>query len=277
MSRSIDPVCIVLDRIAVEHPEPARFCGYEIEEWPEHAAETLIGVGLLVKTNRAKSAICTGCEAQCHKPVIVRRKPYAKEPNSFILCDEEADLGRIPVRLSRLDQYQVSLATAARFAASALKLGTLQLQNPSEQLALGWLRSRNGPREVVLSVQRAGVRLLVGEQEHDLIDLICWGEGTLSVDHALLLRLANRKGRQTKNGHARRQIEKSVSIDRTELLARRDEEILRRARRLKTGSKTLTEVSREIAAMSFLRSPQNGLRPITAARVRRIVTHARRR
>ncbi len=278
MSRSINPVQIVLERIALEHPAPALFCGSEIEEWPTHAIETMVGAGLLAKTNRAMSAICTGCEAQCHKPVIARRKPGTNALSAFIVCDEEADHGRISVRLSRLDQFQGSLATAARCVATAFKLGTREPRNVSGHFVpLGSRRGRNGPREVVLGVKNAQLRLSVGEHEQDLIDFATWAKGNLLVDHALLQRLANRKGHQIKEADAKRQTEKSARTNRKEILAERDREILRQTRRLKTASKTLTEVSEEIAAMSFLRSPRDGLRPITAARVRRIVTEGRRR
>jgi hypothetical protein len=277
MSSSIDPVRMVLDRIALEHPEPACFCGYEIEEWPTRALETMVGAGLLTKTNRAKSAICTGCEALCHKPINLRHKPGEKEPSSFIVCDEEADLGRIPVRLSRLDRFQGSLAMAARFAASVLKLGTLQLQSPSGNFALGWRRGRNGLREVVLSIKNGRILLRVGRQEQDLIDFVYRADNKLSVDHALLQRLANRKARQTIETHGTRQIVNSARTDRKAQLAKRGKEILRQAQRLMTASKTLTQVSKEIAAMPFIQSPRDGLRPITAATVRRIVTEGRRR
>jgi hypothetical protein len=237
----------------------------------------MVGAGLLAKTNRAKSAICTGCEAQCHKPVILRRKPGANIPSAFIVCDEEPDHGRVPVRLSRLDQFNGSLATAACFAASALKLGIRELQCLSGQFVLGWRRGRNGPREVALCVKSARILLSVGEQEQDVTDFVYWANGDLSVDHDLLQRLANRKGRQTKGGYAKRDLEKSAKTNRKELLAHRDKEILRQAHRLKTASKTLTEVSAEIAAMPFIRSSRDVLRPVTAATVRRIVTEGRRR
>lgn len=275
MSRSIDPVHMTLDRIALEHPAPARFRGYEVEEWPEHAIEAMVRAGLLAETTRTNSAICTGCEAQCHKPVIVRLKPGANAPSAFIACDEVADHSRIPVRLSRLNQFQGSLAMTGRCVATALKLDTREPENVARHsVLLGSHRGRNGHREVVLGVKNARLRLSVGKHEQDLVDFVTWANGNLSVNHALLQRLANRKGRQNKDGSTKSQIEKSARTDRTELLAERDEEILRRARRLKTGSKTLTKVSEEIAAMPFLRSPRGGLRPISPATVRRIVTKA---
>jgi hypothetical protein len=275
MAKSSNPVEMVFNRIAHEHPAPALIQGYEIDEWPEGAIKTFTERGLLIQTRQARSVVCIGCESACHKPVILRREPGASDPSAFVVCDEAEGLGRIPVRLSRLDQFEGSLKSAATFAASVLELerpGPIQ----TDRVPLGRKRGRYGLRDVALAIKEKRVVLRIGQQERSLVDLMPWREQELAPDYKLLQRLANRKDRQPRQADAHHLLATSAGSTRRQLIVERDALIVKHGRRLSGRGKTLVQISEEIADMSFIRSLKPGLRPITPARIRRILTEKRR-
>lgn len=270
----LDPVRIVLDRVAMEHPSPAYIAGSEIAEWPAGAASMLVKLGLLIETTRATSATCAGCELGCHKPVLVRSPRRSDPPIAYILCDEELDLGRISVRLEHLCRFRASLSTAALFISSVLKLAKPTRSCSTDRPAAGMLRGRYGFRELTLTVTDRRVVMLVGSQSADLAGLHSWTEAGPVIDSAQVRRLTNRKIRRA----MRPEIEgrSGDSLAQRDKTAQRDREIMRHAKRLQKQGLNATKISEHIAQLSFITSGEDGLRPIVAATVRRIMVRRAR-
>lgn len=99
---------------------PDVFSVDEVRQWPDGAHAALMAAGVLQRAEPAKVIECDGCERNCFKPVHVRTRPDGKRATAFITCDEPEDLGRIPVELARLEQWQSSGSVAAPAVAQAL-------------------------------------------------------------------------------------------------------------------------------------------------------------
>jgi hypothetical protein len=267
MSPAANPIRIIIERVGAEHPAPAIFFGYETDEWPTGAMEVLAEKRFIIESGRATSAVCTGCGIQCHKDVVVRRLPAGGAGRAFIVCDEQPDHGRIPLRLEHLRRFQASFATVARLAADCLDLSDADLVSRPDHVQFGTVRGRNGLREVSLVLRQHRIALLVGQQEKNLTDLLTWKENGLRFDKSQLKRMADRKVRLSK-GLVAGQLATPV---REKIIAERDREIVKHGRRLKPHRKSWTVVSEEIARMPFISSPKEDLRPIKAPTVRRII------
>ena len=273
MSPAANPIRKIIDRVGAEHPAPAIFFGYEMDEWPTGAMEVLAETGFMIESGRATSAVCTGCEIQCHKHVVVRRLPAGGEGRAFIVCDEEPDHGRIPLRPEHLKRFQASFATVARLAADCLGLSDADFCSRPERFQFGTVRGRNGPREVSLVLRQHQILLLVGQQEQSLTDLLTWKENGVRFDKSQFKRMSDRKLRPSKGLVAGQ----SATPVGEKIIAERDREIVKHGRRLKPHRKSWTVVSEEITRMPFISSPKEDLRPIKAPTVRRIIAKLMRR
>lgn len=100
---------------------PKVFSADEIRQWPEGAHAALMAADVLQRAEPAKVIECHGCERNCFKPVHVRMRPDGQGAAAFITCDEPEDLGRIPVALGRLEQWQASGSLAPSAVAQALR------------------------------------------------------------------------------------------------------------------------------------------------------------
>ena len=106
MAARTNVIGILLERIGISYPKPAIFSQLEVDDWPDGILAQLIKWRVLLSAPRADAITCPGCEWHCHAEVVVRVK--GDERRAFITCDEEPALGRIPVSLSQLTQYQTS-------------------------------------------------------------------------------------------------------------------------------------------------------------------------
>lgn len=89
----------------------------ELEHWPDGLLDTLTGAGLLHTASPANTLDCRGCAWGCHKPVQWYPQHPGSPPRAFILCDEEPAQGRIRVRPERLQQWQASPESLAKWLA----------------------------------------------------------------------------------------------------------------------------------------------------------------
>lgn len=94
--------------------------GRELGEWPADAVVALQSARLLVKARPATRLECPGCEHQCDKPVELYPAEDARPARAYIMCDEPADMGRIPLDLADLEQWRVSGDASPASVARAL-------------------------------------------------------------------------------------------------------------------------------------------------------------
>jgi hypothetical protein len=128
---------------------PEVFGADEIRQWPDGAHAALIAAGILQPMPPAQVIECDGCERNCFKPVHVRNRPDGQGAAAFIACDEPEDYGRIPVELSRLEQWQAIGTVKAADLAQALgekeaDIGSAAWRKQKAQTAANVRHSRPG-------------------------------------------------------------------------------------------------------------------------------------
>lgn len=93
----------------------------ELSDWPANVVTVMKSQGLLSQARPAKSAVCLGCERDCVMTVHVM-PDAAGHSQAFIVCDKRKDVGRVPVPLESLDQWQASGDALADMLAELLGL-----------------------------------------------------------------------------------------------------------------------------------------------------------
>ena len=270
MPVSVDPIRLVIDRVAVEYPAPTHFIGFELDEWPDGAEEALFSEGVFNVATRAHSSTCGGCERKCSKPVIARRQRASAVLTAYIECDEEPGHGTIPVGLEQLRRYQVSLRTLARWLIKHLRLDASRIASIPDGLWLGAIRGRYEKRDISLLVRDERFLLLVGQQEQELSEIISWQKHASAVDTRQIMRLVNRK-RKLPLASKKLDEEVSSTVGHSDLIAERNRQIRSHGKQLRKTGKSWPTISQEIARMPFIASSEQGLKPIQACTVRRIL------
>lgn len=262
---------LVFERVAAAHPAPAVFDADEFMDWPAGALDGLSKSALLQRTSRAKTLYCDGCEWGCVKPVVARITPKDGVLRAFINCDEEPDLGRIPIDLDRLVRYRSTATMLVGFIARAAGANTSPVGKKSSVVSLTTIKGRFGPQPVSIVISPGKLLLKVGTHELPLSHFVRWSAEAAIIDWAVARRLANRKDKVGPAG-GRYQSNRSAQESNKRKTAQRDREIIReaRSRRRATGD-SWTLISEQIAKMPLAR--RNGGVRLTASRVRRIISH----
>jgi len=162
----------------------------EAAQWPGGALEVLIKSGLLGHAEPAQVIECDGCERNCFMPVHVRPAEGGRPARAFISCDKPEDVGRVPVALHRLEQWQITGGILA--GAVARLLGFTKpphADGAGKRWALGLLKDKEYKGEVKLSVE-GGVTLMVAGQSFPLVHVLKLNKRGLKADKDALLRLA---------------------------------------------------------------------------------------
>ena len=269
-----DPLRMVFERVASAHPAAATFDGLETKDWPEGALGMLLSLRLLTETGRASSITCPGCEAECHKPVVVRPFRGSSIPRAFVTCDEEPDYGRVPVSMFHVARFQSSFVSTAQFASRYLELMSAE-QITGGRILLGVAKGRHGPRDVALVMRDRRLVVTIGDQVESLCRLLSWSDVGPTLDRGLLCRLSNRKERR-EIANATKASSRNSKSSGAPPQSRRNQEILRCATQLKGSDANKTRIAEKIARMPFIAKPRNDLKRISAATVRRILANLMR-
>ena len=152
----------------------------EVQAWPSSAFEGLVKAKLLLKDVQAQSLECMGCENQCCMPVVFTEDAQ----RAFIVCDhpdQQEYMGRIAVKLPRLQQWQLSAKSVAAVIARLLGADAKPVYlNESASYQLGMLQSSKGRRPAVLSVQP--LSLAINQQSIAVNELLYFDGGVLLID-----------------------------------------------------------------------------------------------
>ena len=262
--------CLVFERVAAAHPTPAVFEADEVTGWPVGVLERLKESALLRETDRATTLYCDGCEWGCEKRVVVRVPLKAGARHAFINCDEEPDLGRIPIRLERLVRYRSTAAMLVEFVVRTVGTEASRIHKKASIIPLTKIRGRFGPRPVFIGISPGKLQLKVGTHEVPLADFVKWSQGAVVINWAVARRLANRKDKLGRAG-GRYHPNRSMQQAKKRQTAQRDREIVREARRRHrdTGD-NWTSISDQIAKLPLAKSSGGGR--LTPSSVRRIIS-----
>ena len=259
---------ILIVRAEAYYPAPAIFQADDVCDWPKGALQELLASEILMQASRATSADCHGCDWNCNKPVVVRRKPDQKSFHAFIQCNEQPRLGRIRVAPERLNRYQLSLSRIETAIRSALATKSRTFE-PQPSPSIGIVRGRKGERTISVLLAAGQFELLIGKHRCPLRRILFWQRG-LQVDNKTISRMADRKD------------PKSAVIpigtkqsQRKQKTVTRNRRIWRIAQSLYAEGMSSTEAAEHIAKMDFIRKPANKSKPISAGRLRRILSEHR--
>lgn len=111
----------LLERVAALQGKMVLINADELIQWPTEAVEAMKEHSLIRKTRPATSMVCGECEEECVRPVQTIHVPSG-EPGLFLLCEKRSDVNRVPVSISRLEQWQTSGALVAELLTDLLGL-----------------------------------------------------------------------------------------------------------------------------------------------------------
>lgn len=257
---------ILIERIEASHPRPAYFETEDTDEWPAGVLTRLLDQGVLAEADRAEATTCPGCEWRCRKHVEVRKA--GTELRASIGCDEEPDYGRIRVSLDRLRRFESELRRLGLFVARMLNFGSPKVSRNLSAYALGAVKGRHGERSVLVAVKDGQLVLGVGEQREPMPSCIEWGSSGLTLDKAVVSRLANRK-EGTSAARRQQAPDRAIQAQRKRETLKRHRNIYRDAKRRRgQGNMTWSAVAREIVGSELVGE-------LTFQSIRRIITEQR--
>lgn len=169
---------------AVEAGQGNTYIPYDtVQQWGMETITAFITQGLLKPASPLQSLECHGCEVRCYSDVVVRPLK-AGAMKAYIVCEvpeKQAEMGKVPVRVERLQQWQCNSLMIAQLVARLLGLdaGTLSATN-SQPIQLGMLPGPKGRRWV--SLITAPLVLEVNQQRVPISDLLFIDNETIVLD-----------------------------------------------------------------------------------------------
>lgn len=181
----------LLARVGSRAGAPILVSEHELSQWPSAAVTAMKAQRLLTKARPARSVICPGCERECVMLVHVLQDTKDTAA-AFIVCDKPSDFNRVPIPVSRLEQWQTSgdLIADALAVLLGLTRSDSRLEDPSQR-DIGVLKGAKHKGRVellvdgVLRLSLAGHTVAVGE----VLEI---DAGGLSLDRVELIRLVDR-------------------------------------------------------------------------------------
>lgn len=171
----------LLDRIGAHRGGAVVISAQELSAWPGAAVAAMKSQGLLTKARPATSAVCVGCERECAMPVRVLTDT-TRGPEAFIVCDKRADINRVPVPVSHLEQWQTDAAVIAQFIAADLSLRFNGTNRDSDSL-LQIGMTVGGKRTQMLCLRSEGEpALAAGSSVMPLAEAIQFQDGRYTLD-----------------------------------------------------------------------------------------------
>lgn len=156
----------------------------QVQRWGQSAAETLLDYGLIQPASSAHKIECLGCEERCYTDVVLQGHGTDRL-RAFVMCEvphKQAEMGRVPVHLERLQQWTADCQMLARFIALRLGLEPDKAETiAAGSMRLGMLQGPNGRRWVSLllvplSLEINQQQVLVNELLFASNDEICLDE-----------------------------------------------------------------------------------------------------
>jgi len=163
----------------------------ELSQWPATAVAAMKTQKLIAKARPAASAICPGCERECVMPV---HTPPTATGNtvSFIVCDKRSDINRVPVPVSRLEQWQATCVLIADLVGRLLGLSeSTPTAADGNQWHIGILKGRKHRSRVTL-LAGDSLNLSLAGHTLPLTDVLAVEKNVIALDKGALIRLVDK-------------------------------------------------------------------------------------
>lgn len=172
--------------------ELAVFDWHAVQVWQSGILEAMINAKLLAPSAAAKAIECQGCEHRCYMEVLTHS--YPKDiTRAFIVCDMEdrqAQMGRIELRLERLQQWQGSTRQLAKVIVGILGFESEpDYQKNTASFKLGMLKGEKGRRWLLLNAQP--LALEINQRTVPVSDVLYFQGEKLLIDELQIVELLN--------------------------------------------------------------------------------------
>ncbi|MEX0943207.1 MAG: hypothetical protein WD002_11765 [Pseudomonadales bacterium] len=155
----------------------------EVQGWGQSATEAFLGYGLIQPASSANMIECVGCEERCYTDVVLQGQGTDRM-RAFVVCEvphKQAEMGRVPVQLERLQQWASDTRMLARFMARQLGLEPDQVQvTEAGVLRLGMMPGSKGRRWV--SLLPSPLSLEINQQRVLLNEVLFVSGGEINLD-----------------------------------------------------------------------------------------------
>lgn len=178
----------ILDRLGRADSAEEIFGADEAVDWPAGALDLLIKAGLLRRAEPAQAIECNGCEQYCFMPVQVLHAEGTRPARAFISCDKRDDIGRVPVEMRRLEQWQTTCELIANVLAQLLGLGrTASDGADGKRWNIGVLKGKKH-KSLVILLADDGLNLSLSGHTLPLIEVLAIEKNVLTLDKGELIR-----------------------------------------------------------------------------------------
>ncbi|HUX90822.1 MAG TPA: hypothetical protein VMV48_09055 [Gallionellaceae bacterium] len=163
----------------------------QVREWPKGAIEAFQKAGWIEPTAAASSVECPGCEENCFMPVHVLPARNEQPARAYVACDRPADMGRVKIPMSRLQQWQVTESQVACWVSGALDLkGKPERDKSSRAFKLGNLQGKKQVSSLEFNTVEM-VSLKVSGHSIPLSDVVIFEGDQPGIDRAAILDLVD--------------------------------------------------------------------------------------
>ena len=170
----------------------------QVRRWPEGAVEFFVKAGWVKPAPPASTVECPGCEDRCFEPVRVVQSGNGQRTRAYVACTHRDDMGRVPVPLTHLGQWQITDGQVARWVSGHLGLKAHPKRGKNNRnIELGTVRGTQRSGNVSLDFSEL-VRLKSADQSLPLIEAVSFEDGGLRLDQSAIVQLVDHAARRRK-------------------------------------------------------------------------------
>lgn len=151
------------------------------QKWQSGALESFLRLGIISPASKAHSIECKGCENHCFMDVVTQK--YDSVTRAFVVCEDaemQSQIGRIPIPLEHLKQWQSSTKHLANVISHFLDLDDSSEQTIQNKIRLGMMTSSKGRRWV--SLQFEPLSLEINQYSIPINELLYFEDEQLLID-----------------------------------------------------------------------------------------------
>ena len=163
----------------------------QVRRWPEGAVDVFIEAGWIKPAPPASTVECPGCEDRCFEPVHVVQSQDGQRTQAYVACIHRDDMGRMPIPLTHLGQWQITDVQVARWVSKQLGIKADPKKGKKNRgIELGILQGKQRCGGVSLAFSES-VCLKSADQSLPLVEAVSFEDGGLRLDQSAVVELVD--------------------------------------------------------------------------------------